>query len=143
MKTTIRVLLFVISGGLLLGQQPQFAQLPKVNPNGTWESPSGTKYALRLNGENLTVTLAGANPPYLQYDLTLVQIKEEVNRYKGAGFFRATLKSGKECRFETEWEIVVIDEKTILGNAPRYLEPDPQTCKPKETVADRIQLTKK
>jgi hypothetical protein len=140
MKTM--VLLLVVSGGLLFGQTPR-PQLPQVNPNGIWESSSGTRYALRLSGGNLMVTLAGSNPPFLQYELTLAQSKEEVNRYKGAGFFRATLKSGKECRFETDWEIVVFDEKTIIGNAPRHMEPDPQTCKPKETVPDRIELTKK
>ena len=93
--------------------------------------------------ENLLVKLEGSNPPYLQYELTLAHSKDEVNTYKGAGFFRATLKSGKECRFETEWEIVIFSEKNIIGSAPRFLEPNPETCTPKEKIADRIELTKK
>jgi hypothetical protein len=151
MKTTaLFISALLISSGLLLGQftPPKGAVVPRFNPNGIWESPSGVKYNLRVNGDNLIVKLEGTNATFLQYELTLKHLRPEDtlgddNRYEGTGFFRAKLKSGKECRFDTKWEIVVIDPKSILGNAPNYLDPDPETCKPKETVGVRIELSKK
>ncbi len=145
MKNALRILLILGSCSLFLGQAQTLKPgiVPKNDPNGTWESPSGTKYNLRLSGEKLVVSLAGANPPFLQYEMTLAQDKDDVNRYTGTGFFRATLKSGKECRFETNWDIVVITLSSIVGNAPRFIEPDPQTCTPKETAPDRLELKKK
>jgi hypothetical protein len=141
MKNLLRIALLLVSCGVLLGQLPT---TPLNNPNGTWESSSGTRYNLRLSGENIEVRLVeGSNPTYLQFELTLARTKEEVNTYVGKGFFRAKLKSGKECRFDTEWTIVVIGERNIVGNAPRYIEPDPATCTPKEKVMDRLELSKK
>jgi hypothetical protein len=141
MKNLLKIALLLVSCGVVLGQVPGQT---KNNPNGTWESASGTRYNLRLTGQNLEVHLVdGSNPTYLEFEMTLTQHKDDNNRYEGKGFFRAKLKSGKECRFDTEWEIVVIGEKNIVGNAPRYVEPDPVTCKAKEKVMDRIELSKK
>jgi hypothetical protein len=148
MKNTVRALLVLLAFcGLLTGQVPKGSLVPMFNPNGVWESISGTKYNLRLSGDDLLVKLEGKQDTYVQYEMKLKHLKAEdtagdPNRYEGTGFFVAKLKSGKECRFETKWEIAMIGEKAIVGNAPRYLEPDPETCKPKETIKDRIDLKK-
>ena len=153
MKTILRLFLVLVSSSLLLAlpqlpQLPRGSTIPQFSPNGIWESPAGTKYNLRLTGENLQVKLEGTNATFLQYEVTLKHLKADdtlgdPNRYEGKGFFRAKLKSGKECRFETTWEIAVISEKEIVGSAPNYLDPDPQTCQAKTTDQVRIELKKK
>ena len=139
MKNLIGIALLLVFGGVLAGQTPT-----RNNPNGIWESATGTRYSLQLNGTNLEVKLVeGSNPSFLQYELTLQNDKDELNTYKGKGFFRAKLKSGKGCRFETEWTIVVILDTMIVGNSPDFRDIDQVTCKAKETQAVRIDLRKK
>jgi hypothetical protein len=84
------------------------AQIPKNNPNGVWEAETGSKFDLQLAGSELHVQIVqGSNPRFLNYELTLKN-QEEVNTYKGAGHFVAKLQNGKECKFDTEWQIVVV-----------------------------------
>jgi hypothetical protein len=149
MKNTVRALfLLLVSGGLLLAQIAKNRSAPTYPPGGIWESPSGVRYNIRLSGDELLIQLAGTHPTFLQYEVKLKHNKDaadagDPNRYEGTGFFRAKLKSGKECRFDTKWEIAVVAPKTILGSAPDYQDPDPETCKPKNVEQKRIELTKK
>src|SRR5437588_8682068 len=84
------------------------AQIPKNNATGIWESSSGAKYEIRQNGVNLQVKLVpGSNRKYVQYEVAL-KSQDEVNTYKGTGTFVAKMESGKECKFDTEWEFVIV-----------------------------------
>src|SRR5262249_5299434 len=106
-------------------------QTSKNDPNGIWESASGTQYKLQLTGSDLKLQLVeGSNPSFLKYEVNLKN-QGEVNRYKGTGYFLAKLKNGKECRFETEWEIVVIEQDEIIGSTSNIV-PDPDTCAVKD-----------
>ena len=124
----------------LLTQAP--AQMPKNNPNGVWESVSGTQYELRLNGSDLSVRLVpGSNPTYIKYEVELKNQPEDVNTYEGKGFFIAKVRD-KECRFDTDWRIVVVSPDRIIGAAPSIV-PDPDTCAVKERNPVQMDLKKK
>jgi hypothetical protein len=124
---------------LFLSQAPP--QMPKNNPNGVWESVSGTQYEFKLNGSDLSVRMvAGSNPTYVKYEVELKQ-SDEVNTYEGKGFFIAKVKD-KECRFETDWRIVVVTPDRIIGAAPQII-PDPDTCGVKERNQVQMDLKKK
>jgi hypothetical protein len=119
-----------------------FQQMPKNDPNGIWQSTTGTQYKLELTGSDLKVQLVeGTNPTYLKYEVNLKNL-EEVNSYKGTGFFIAKLTNGKECRFETEWEIVVVQQDKIVG-ATSNIFPDPDTCAVKDKSVIGIDLSRK
>ena len=134
MKTAIVLLSFLFT------QAP--AQMPKNNPNGIWESISGTQYEFKLNGSDLSVRLvAGSNPTYVKYEVELKSQTEDVNTYEGKGFFIAKVKE-KECRFETDWRIVVVTPDRIIGAAPQII-PDPDTCGVKERNQIQMDLKKK
>lgn len=118
------------------------AQIPKNNPNGIWESTSGVQYEIRLNGANLQVKMVpGSNPKYLKYDVTLKN-QDEINTYKGTGTFVAKMESGKECKFETEWEMVVVTPTRILGSTTG-VQADKNTCAVKEKNQAQLDLKKK
>ncbi len=117
-------------------------QIPKNNPTGIWEAETGTQFDLRLAGSDLKVGLVeGSNPTYLKYEINL-KGTEEVNTYKGSGYFLAKLKNGKECKFDTDWEIVVVAANRILGSAVSII-PDPDTCAVKEKNRVTLDLKKK
>ena len=117
-------------------------QTPKNDPNGIWQSTSGTEYKLELTGSDLKVRLVeGSNPSFLKYEVHLKN-HEEANRYKGTGYFLAKLKNGKECRFETEWEILVIEQDKIIGSTS-HIVPDPDTCAVKDKSVAAINLFRK
>ena len=102
---------------LILSLILQGPRIAKSNPNGTWQSLSGTQFVLRLNGPDLTVRLVpGSNPRYVQYEVTLKNDEKEVNTYAGKGFFVAK-RDDKECRFETEWSFIVVSDDRILGQS--------------------------
>jgi hypothetical protein len=132
------VLLLLVSGPLLAAQQ-----MPKNNPNGVWESATGTRYNFQLTGTELKVTLVeGSNPTYLKYEVTMKNDPEEINTYKGDGYFVAKLSNGKECRFDTEWMVIVIRDTFLTGGATNII-PDPETCAVKEKQQVRLELNKK
>jgi hypothetical protein len=136
MKATI---IFLLTA--LLGQTQ--TQMPKNNPNGVWESTSGTQYELRLNGTDLMVKLIpGSNPRYSVYEVELKNAKEDVNTYVGKGFFVAKVKEDKECKFDTEWQLTVVTLDRILG-ATSNIIPDPETCTVKEKNLIQLDLKKK
>ena len=116
-------------------------KVPRNDPNGTWESSTGSKYELRLNGSNLQVKLVpGSNSKYIIYDVTLKN-QEEINSYKGAGTFVAKMEGGKECKFETEWQLVVVSADRILGATTGVLA-DKETCAIKEKNQVQLDLKK-
>jgi hypothetical protein len=116
--------------------------MPKNDPTGVWQSTTGTQYKLELTGSDLKVELVeGSNPSFLKYEVNLKN-QEEVNTYKGTGFFLAKLRNGKECRFDTEWEIVVVQQDRIVGVTSNIF-PDPETCAVKEKASVGIDLSRK
>jgi len=118
------------------------AQVPKNNPNGIWESTSGVKYEIRQNGANLQVKMVpGSNPKYVQYDVTLKN-QDEINTYKGTGTFVAKMEGGQECKFDTEWQLVVVAAERILGTTTG-VEADKKTCAIKEKNQALLDLKKK
>ncbi len=131
-----------MKSAIVLGMLLFTAQIPKNNPNGIWESESGSKFNLSLNGSNLHVQIVdGSNPRYLKYEVDLKN-QEEVNTYIGNGYFVAKLQSGKECKFETEWQLVVVTNEQILGVTTNIV-PDPDTCAVKEKSQAQLNLKKK
>jgi hypothetical protein len=136
MKATI---IFLLTA--LLGQTP--AQMPKNNPNGIWESPSGTQYELRLKGTDLSVRLVpGSNPRFTAYEVELINNKDETNTYAGKGFFVAKVNQEKVCKFETEWQLTVVTVDRILGTTSNII-PDLETCTVKEKNLIQLDLKKK
>jgi hypothetical protein len=125
---------------LLLLFPPQNAKSPKNDPNGIWQSDSGTKFELKLTDTNLKVQLVdGSNPTYLKYEVDLKN-SGEVNTYDGKGYFVAKLKD-KECRFDTNWSIIVVQPDVIAGYIS-HVVPDPATCEVKERRDEFTQLKK-
>ena len=117
------------------------AQIPKNDPNGIWESESGSKYSLKLSGSDLHVQiLEGSNPRFLKYEVDL-KSQSEVNTYKGTGYFIAKLENGKECKFETDWEFIVVTPDRILGSSTNIV-PDSQTCAIKQRGRTMLDLKK-
>ena len=106
--------------------------MPKNNPNGIWRAETGSEFELKLVGSDVQVTIVpGSNPRFLEYSVDL-KGTEEVNTYKGTGRFKARLEGGKECEFDTTWEVVVVNEETVFGQVATVV-PDPDTCE----VVDR------
>jgi len=133
MKSALAIVLFLFT-----------AQIKKNDPNGTWVSEAtGTQYTLALNGSDLHVEMVeGTNPRFTKYEVTLKN-QEEVNTYKGTGYFIAKLENGKECKFDTEWLVIVVATNRILGSTTNIV-PDPQTCTAKERTQDAgLDLKKK
>jgi hypothetical protein len=129
------VLLILMS--TLLQQPPQ---APKHDPNGTWQSDTGTKFDLKLAGSDLKVRLVdGSSKIYLKYEVNLKNAGE-VNTYEGEGYFTAKLQE-KECRFDTNWRIIVVQPDTIAGYIS-HVVPDPATCEVKDRRDEFTQLTK-
>jgi hypothetical protein len=122
---------------VFLQKPPQPA---KNDPNGTWQSDSGTKFDLSLAGSDLKVRLVGdSNPLYVKYEVNLKNTGE-VNTYQGSGYFTAKLQ-GKECRFDTNWNIIVVQPDTIAGYIS-HVVPDPATCEVKDRRDEFTQLKK-
>jgi hypothetical protein len=121
---------------------PQQGQAPKKNdPNGIWQSDTGTKFQLKLSGSDLKVQLVpNSSPLYLKYEVNLKNTGE-VNTYEGSGYFVAKLSNGKECRFDTNWTIVVVQPELIAGPISHII-PDPETCEVKDRQSEFTQLTK-
>ena len=114
---------------LLQGPAP-----PKNNPNGTWQSLSGTQFQIKVSGSDMTVRLVpGSNPTYVQYEVNLKIAEKDANSYLGKGFFVAK-KNDKECRFETEWDMIVVSNQQIYGSSTN-IEPDWETCSVKQKLA--------
>jgi len=119
------------------------SQIPKNNPNGVWESASGTQYELRLNGEDLSVRLVpGTNARFVSYDVDLKNSKDETNTYVGKGFLVAKVTDDKQCKFEMEWQLTVVTLDRILG-ATSNIVPDPETCTVKEKTQSQLDLKRK
>jgi len=128
---------------LLLSLVPQGLQ--RINPNGVWEAETGSRFNLRLTGPDLKVQIVeGSNPRFLKYEVDLKNGSkpEEVNSYTGKGYFLAKLQNGKECKFETEWQIIVVSSDRIMGIVTG-ITPDPETCAVREKNDLQLDLKKR
>lgn len=133
MKTAILSFVLMFSG-----------QIPKNDPNGVWEQAgTGTVFRLQMSGSELKVQLVeGSNPTYLKYDVNLMLQKEDPNMYKGAGSFLAKRKNGLECKYNTEWTILVVSPDQIYGKGTSIV-PEAMTCEIKETGELQLDLKRK
>jgi hypothetical protein len=116
---------------------------PKNDPNGLWQSDTGTKFQLTLtdSDSDLRVRLVdGSNPVYVKYEVDLKRTSDDPNIYAGSGYFIAKLKD-KECRFDTSWNIAVVQPDTIAGYIS-HVVPDPATCEVKDRQDEFTQLKK-
>ena len=117
------------------------SQIPKHDPNGIWEAATGSQFDIRLTGSNLHVKLVpGSNPKFLQYEVDMKN-QDEVNTYKGTGSFVAKMESGKECKFETEWQFVVVSPERIIG-ASTNITADKNTCEIRRKDQTQLELKK-
>ena len=109
--------------------------------NGVWATESGAKFQFQLSGKVLKVQLTdGKSTKYLKYELSLTN-QDEVNTYKGGGYFVAKLSNGKECRFDTQWNVIVVQPDRVLVNYIR-ITPNPDTCAVVEQSPDTMMMTK-
>jgi hypothetical protein len=116
--------------------------IPKNDPNGTWESQSGSQYQFRLSGRDLHVAIVpGSNPKFLKYDVDL-QAQDEINTYRGFGSFVAKMSSGKECKFDTEWQLVVVSLDRIIG-VTTDITADKDTCEIQDKGQIQLDLKKR
>jgi hypothetical protein len=117
-------------------------QMPKNDPNGIWMATTGTEYEIRLVGADLQVRIVpGSNPIYLEYTVELLGT-DEPNTYNGTGQLKARLQNGRECEFETTWQVIVVAPDRILGSASQIV-PDPETCEVLETGNLQLDLQRK
>ena len=117
-------------------------QIPHYSPEGIWESQSGSQYEMRLEGSDLHVKIVpGSNAKFLQYQVEM-KTEGEINSYRGTGFFVAKMDSGKECKFDTEWRIVVVSTNRIIGVGTN-IDADKDTCAIINKSQSQIDLKKK
>jgi hypothetical protein len=119
----------------------QAPQAHKNDPTGIWQpSDTSTKFDMKLTGSELKVHLVeGSNPRFLKYDVDLKNTGE-VNTYEGSGSFVAKLND-KECKFKTEWKIVVVQAELIAGYMSKIV-PNADTCEVVDSGVDFVQLKK-
>ena len=125
---------------LMVTLLPQ-AQAPRNDPEGVWQTESGTKFELKLiTASDLSVRFVeGSNPVYVKYEVNLKNTGE-VNTYEGTGYFIAKVQD-RECRYDTNWKIIVVQPETIVGYLSRIV-PEPGTCDIKERHEDFTQIKK-
>ena len=128
----------------LLFLMPQTApSIPKNDPNGVWQSESGSAYKFQLNGSDLKVQIVdGSNPKYIKYEVNLKVDPKETNTYRGTGSYVAKMNGGKECKFDTDWEILVVSTEQIFGQST-LVNADSATCEVKGTEKGLLDLKKK
>src|SRR5215467_5217607 len=136
-----------MKANLLIGLLLMIVQaIPKHDPTGVWQAESGSKYAMKLTGNDLKVAIVpDSNPRYLQYQVDLTLEKDasgatpDPNTYKGTGFFVAKMQTGKECKVDTEWHLVVVQDGRIFGSATNVVV-DSNTCEVREKTEVRLDL---
>ena len=133
--------------GLLIAAAP-VSQMPKNDPTGTWQADSGSRFAIKLTGEELKVSLvSGSNPRFKDYEVNLKLMKDDqgrvfdVNTYQGKGHFTAKMQTGKECSFDIDWQLVVIQPSWIVGKVTS-VDADGNTCEVKDRNEVRMDLKK-
>src|SRR5690242_18960726 len=114
----------------------------KNDPNGRWEAETGTQFELQLSGDDRLVEIVeGSHPVFAKYEV-LLKNSGEVNTYTGSGYFVAKMKSCKDCKFDTDWEIIVVQNTMIIG-ATSTVVPYPDTCDVTQRGNSMIVLKKK
>jgi hypothetical protein len=118
------------------------SQIPKYDPNGLWKAETGSVFSLQTSGGDLKVHIVeGSNPRFAKYEVDLRNSKDEVNTYEGTGYFIAKFDSGKECKFDTNWKIIVVSPDRILGAVSNII-PNPDTCEVKDKYDIQLDLSK-
>jgi hypothetical protein len=131
----MNTLLFLL---VLLSAQ---VQMPKNDPNGVWEATTGTKFQLAVSGKDVDVRIVpGTSSTFIEYEMKL-KGTDEPNTYQGSGFFVAKRET-KQCKFETNWTIVVVTPDRIVGKADD-ITPDFNNCTVKDRGSLQLDLTKK
>jgi hypothetical protein len=140
LECTVMQIVLTLMLVLFVPRVQEQPKAPKNDPNGIWQTESGTMFEMKLADSDLTARLVeGSNPAYVKYEVHLKNTGE-INSYEGTGFFVAKVQ-GKECRFETTWKIIVVQSETIAGYLSRIV-PDPDTCGVKQRSEDFAQLKK-
>ena len=128
---------FLILLAMFVQQRPQ---PPKNDPTGIWQSDTGTKFDMKMTGNEIKVHLVeGSNPVYLKYDIDLKNAGE-TNTYEGKGSFVAKIKE-QECKFPTDWSITIVQPELIAGYMSRIV-PKAGTCEIQEQDSEFVQLKK-
>jgi len=128
---------FLLISLLILPQQA-----PKNNPNGIWSAESGSEFEFTLIGNDIKVLIVpGSSPRFVKYQMDL-KGTDEPNTYQGAGHFKAKFDNGRECEFDTQWQIVIVSDNTIIGVASEIV-PDPDTCEIVQTNEVGVQMVRK
>jgi hypothetical protein len=126
---------FLILLALSVQQRPQ---APKNDPTGVWQSETGTKFDMKMTGNEIKVHLVeGSNRVYLKYDIDLKNAGE-TNTYAGKGFFVAKINE-QECKFSTDWSVSVVQPELIAGYMSRIV-PKAGTCEVQEETSEFVQL---
>jgi len=115
------------------------AQVQKNNPNGIWQAETGSHFEIRVQDKDLHVSIVpGSNPKFIQYEVDLKN-EDEINTYSGRGFFVAKMEGGKECKFSTQWRLIVVSPDRILGVTSNVIA-DSKTCEIKEQTQAQLDL---
>ena len=129
--------IFLVLLALSVQQRPQ---PPKNDPTGVWQSETGTKFDMKMTGNEVKVRLVeGSNRVYLRYDIDLKNAGE-TNTYAGKGSFVAKINE-QECKFSTDWSISVVAPELIAGYMSRIV-PKAGTCEVQEETSEFVQLKK-
>ena len=110
------------------------------NPSGLWEVvDKDTHYRLVRTDTGIHVSLGADHAQFVEYEVDLSWT--ELNSYEGSGYFVALLGDGRECRFDTEWRIVLADPQRILGETSRIV-PEQEGCGIAERAESALQLNR-
>ena len=86
-----------------------------LDPTGTWKvTETETRFRMETVEDGIAVHLGAEHDVYTEYEV-LLEPTSQANGYQGEGFFIAKLSGGRECRFETEWQVFVTSQERIVG----------------------------
>lgn len=115
--------------------QPQEAK----DPTGTWKvSDTETRFRIEKVEDGLAIHLGAEHDVYTEYEVVL-KPAEQLNAYRGGGYFVARLSGDRECRFETQWQIGVSSDVRIVGVITSTV-PAPEGCTASDTTQTPIDL---
>ena len=110
------------------------------NPSGLWEVvDKDTQYRLTRTGTGIHVSLGADRAQFVEYEVDLSWT--ELNSYQGSGYFVARLGDGRECRFETQWRLVVANARRIVG-VTSSIVPEEEGCGVAERAESSLQLNR-
>ncbi len=103
-----------------------------LDPTGTWKvTETETRFRMETVEDGIAVHLGAEHDVYAEYEV-LLEPTSQANGYQGEGFFIARLSGGRECRFETQWQVFVTSQERIVGVITSTV-PAAEGCAVKET----------